>query len=116
MNLKNLEALAKEATPGPWKVAYLDKNGQAVVKSQHTEVATCWHHCVGSLETQMQVNARLIAAANPAAILELIATMKMMGAAVEEIHRHGVEAPHPWAKEITMAPLTAYRKLMGEEK
>jgi hypothetical protein len=50
-------------TPGPWEVAYLDKNGQAVVKAEHIEIATCWHHCVGSIEKQMQANARLIAAA-----------------------------------------------------
>ena len=50
-------------TPGPWSVAYLDDNGQSVVKGEHTEIATCWHHCVGSIEAQMHANARLIAAA-----------------------------------------------------
>lgn len=50
-------------TKGPWTVAYLDDNGQSVVKSEHTEIATCWHHCVGSIEKQMHANARLIAAA-----------------------------------------------------
>lgn len=50
-------------TPGPWRVAYDDHNGQAVVSSEHTEIATCWHHCVGSIEKQMRANARLIAAA-----------------------------------------------------
>lgn len=50
-------------TPGPWEVAYLDENGQSVVKGEHTEIATCWHHCVGSIEAQMHANARLIAAA-----------------------------------------------------
>jgi hypothetical protein len=50
-------------TPGPWAAAYLDNNGQPVVKAEHTEVATCWHHCVESLEVQAHANARLIAAA-----------------------------------------------------
>lgn len=50
-------------TPGPWEVAYQDKNGQSVVKGEHIEVATCWHHCVGSIEKEMHANARLIAAA-----------------------------------------------------
>ena len=50
-------------TPGPWKVSYFDENMQAVVKAEHIEVATCWHHCVGSIEKEMLVNARLIAAA-----------------------------------------------------
>lgn len=44
-------------------MAYLDSNGQAVVKAEYTEVATCWHHCVGSLEKEMRANARLISAA-----------------------------------------------------
>lgn len=50
-------------TPGPWGVAYLDSNGQAVVKAEHIEIATCWHHCVESIEKEMHANARLIAAA-----------------------------------------------------
>ena len=50
-------------TPGPWTVTYLDKNGQSIVKAEHIEVCTCWHHCVGSIEREMHANARLIAAA-----------------------------------------------------
>lgn len=50
-------------TKGPWHVAYIDENGQAVVSGEHTEVATCWHHCVTSIEQEMRANARLIAAA-----------------------------------------------------
>ena len=57
----NLSATAH--TEGPWHVAEDDANGQAVVSSQHTEIATCWHHCVGSIEQQMRSNALLIAAA-----------------------------------------------------
>ena len=50
-------------TPGPWTVAEDDINGQAIVRGEHSEIATCWHHCLGSLEIQMRANARLIAAA-----------------------------------------------------
>ncbi len=50
-------------TPGPWEVAYLDRNEQAVVKAEHIEICTCWHHSVGSIEKEMHANARLIAAA-----------------------------------------------------
>lgn len=50
-------------TPGPWEIAEDDIHGQAVVRGEHTEIATCWHHCVGSLEIEMRANARLIAAA-----------------------------------------------------
>lgn len=55
--------MTTKRTPGPWEVAYQDKNGQSVVKGEHIEVATCWHHCVGSIEKEMEANARLIAAA-----------------------------------------------------
>ncbi|MFZ5699698.1 MAG: hypothetical protein ACOY9J_13485 [Pseudomonadota bacterium] len=48
-------------TAGPWNVAYTDSNGQLVVKNKHIEVATCWHHCVSSIEEEMHANARLIA-------------------------------------------------------
>lgn len=54
---------AAKHTPGPWEVAYLDRNGQSVVKAAHIEIATCWHHCVGSIEQEMHANACLIAAA-----------------------------------------------------
>lgn len=59
-------------TPGPWDVDYLDKHGQRVVRSQHIEVCTCWHHSVGSIEREMEANAQLIAAAP-----ELLAMLKM---------------------------------------
>ncbi len=49
-------------TKGPWEVGYLDRNSQRVVKSEHIEIATCWHHSVGSIEQEMEANARLIAA------------------------------------------------------
>ena len=52
-----------KSTAGPWHVAYSDENGQAVVSGEHTEIATCWHHCVGSIEKEMHGNAAIIAAA-----------------------------------------------------
>ena len=52
-----------KGTPGKWIVAYDDHNGQAVVSGEHTEIATCWHHSVGSIEKQMRANAQLIAEA-----------------------------------------------------
>lgn len=55
--------MENEFTPGPWRVAYLDQNGQSVVQAEHIEVATCWHHCVDSIEKEMHANATLIAAA-----------------------------------------------------
>ena len=66
-------------TPGPWKVAYYDKNEQAVVKATNAqEIATCWHHCVRPLEIEMKANARLIAAAP-----DLLAMLKTVTAELE---------------------------------
>jgi hypothetical protein len=50
-------------TPGPWRVTDPDKNGQTVVSARDYEVATCWHHCVGSIEKEAHANAFLIASA-----------------------------------------------------
>lgn len=56
-------ATTVEHTPGPWKVGDLDHNDQRIVRAGHSEICTCWHHCVKSLEEQMEANAKLIAAA-----------------------------------------------------
>jgi hypothetical protein len=50
-------------TPGPWFVGDLDHASQRVVRQEHIEICTCWHHSVGSIEREMEANARLIAAA-----------------------------------------------------
>jgi hypothetical protein len=50
-------------TPGPWALGERDENDQRIVRSEHIEICTCWHHCVGNIERQMEANARLIAAA-----------------------------------------------------
>lgn len=61
--MTDLEKLLSEATPGPWREAYLDQNDQRVVRAAHFEICTCWHHCVGSIENEMEANARLVALA-----------------------------------------------------
>lgn len=69
-------------TKGPWQVGEDDPNGQAIVMGPHHEIATCWHHCVGSIEKEMRANARLIAAApdlddaSCAALIAIEATLK----------------------------------------
>lgn len=50
-------------TKGPWMVAYLDPNGQRIVRNEFIEICTCWHHSIGLIERAMEANARLIAAA-----------------------------------------------------
>ena len=70
------------ATPGPWEVAYLDHNGQRVVKGEHIEIATCWHHSVGSIEKEMEANAMLIAAAP-----DMLAALKAAEGHLEEMRQ-----------------------------
>lgn len=59
-------------TPGPWSVADHDSNGQRIVRNEHIEICTCWHHCVVAIEQEMEANARLIAAAP-----DLLAALEM---------------------------------------
>jgi len=60
--IEELRALLAKATPGPWEVDYLDKNGQRVIRQEHIEIATFWHHSVGSIEKEMEANAALTVA------------------------------------------------------
>jgi hypothetical protein len=60
-------------SPGPWVVGRLDRHGQRMVESDWIEIATCWHHSVGSIEQEMEANARLIAASP-----KLLAALKAM--------------------------------------
>jgi hypothetical protein len=66
-------------TPGPWMVDYLDKAGQRVVRNEHIEICTCWHHSVLSIEREMEANARLIAAA-PALLAALTKATRELNA------------------------------------
>lgn len=67
-------------TQGPWFVGEDDSNDQAVVRGEHIEVATCWHHCVGSIEREMRCNALLIASA-PELLAALRETWRVLRAA-----------------------------------
>lgn len=53
---------------GPWFVGNLDRNGQSIVESEHIELFTGWHHCVGSIEKEMYKNADHIARCDPQSI------------------------------------------------
>jgi hypothetical protein len=55
--------MTHKPTPGPWWVGSLDPAGQRIVRQEHIEICTCWHHSVTSIEKEMEANARLIAAA-----------------------------------------------------
>ncbi len=86
-------------TPGPWEIAEDDVHGQAVVRGEHTEIATCWHHCVGSIEIEMRANARLIAAAP-----DLLAALQMLMDLIELSGPRRI-APHKSPIEAVRAPL-----------
>jgi len=73
--LDALEAAAKSATPGPWKAV-----GQCVADSDRYVLANC---NTNFSKGQVVSNAAYIAAANPAAILELIAELRQARAIVE---------------------------------
>jgi hypothetical protein len=78
-------------TEGPWEVIEPDENGQAVVKGRHTEVATCWHHCVVQIEKQMHANAALIAAA-PDLAKALKFALEMLHADERDVEPHEYSA------------------------
>lgn len=94
-------------TPGPWEVAEPDRNGQAIVRAAEYEVATCWHHCLGSIEKEMEANARLIAAAP-----ELLVALKECRDAVAAAMR--VIADIDTGKLLGMEPDTKYQRLIDE--
>ncbi len=72
MNINKLEALAKVATPGAWDLT-ADQFSHIVIDLYGNEIH------VGDNEA----TARLIAAANPETILQLISLVREMGEALE---------------------------------
>lgn len=52
--------LLEGVTEGPYREYPDDPNGQAVIGGAHTEIATFWHHCVGSIEKEMRANAAFV--------------------------------------------------------
>lgn len=61
-DIARLRALEAAASAGPWELDELDKNGQRVIRQEHIELATFWHHSVGSIEKEMEANAALTVA------------------------------------------------------
>ena len=89
MNINELEQLAKAATPGPWHSPGLgevhDDNNNCVI------VDVCWREEGEFIENSVgngtQLDADYIAAANPSAIIELIAAYREAVAALVHIQR-----------------------------
>ena len=71
IDLDALEATAKAATPGPWR-----HPGRALVVSRMSEDEPLVCDCISEQFAQAPKNAAYIAAANPAVVLALIATVR----------------------------------------
>jgi hypothetical protein len=52
--------LLEGVTEGPYQEYPDDQNDQAVIGGAHFEIATFWHHCVGSIEKEMRANAAFV--------------------------------------------------------
>ena len=75
-DLKELERLARAATPGPW--TYDDDTWELSAPSRKgkVEIATIETGWTEPMESEQQANIAYILAANPAAILSLIAELE----------------------------------------
>ena len=108
--LKIREALAAGPTPGPWSLHA--RSSMSVAGPGSTVVAACGGHADNSrnpdeLQAELQANALLITACNPAAIAELLAELDRLratpapGAPGQEAA--AVQAVAPTEEEIARA-------------
>lgn len=84
-DLTALEALAKAATEGPWFIHDFSEIGGAVtVSCDHPATITVatMHRAMTAELAEQQANAAYIAAAHPAAVLDLIARVRALEGAL----------------------------------
>lgn len=84
LDIDKLEALAEAATPGPWENAE-DAVFRVIVEAGNRWVCDCISGKVHS--PQEAKDAAFIAAANPAAILELIAAYRSLKKRCKKFHK-----------------------------
>ena len=100
MNLAEIEALAKAATPGLWNWHYSD--GSIVIDGPASDEVATIH--VGIDNQPAEHKARFISAANPETILTLIALVWEMGRLLDTAHwreQHGcTEAPELYEEAL----------------
>lgn len=108
--IARLRELREKATSGRWEVGDLDRNGQRIVRNEHIELATLWHHSVGSIEKEMEANAAAIVAAMNS-LESLLACAEALAMADELIHELADERT-PAHVEMTPAEeaLVAFRR------
>ena len=76
LDLKELERLARAATPGPWTYDGDTWELSAPSRKGKVEIATIETGWTEPMESEQQANIAYILAANPAAILSLIAELE----------------------------------------
>ena len=94
IDTNELRRLAQAATPGPWYVTgKLTRYVEARIDGGLIqEVAACGPtKADGGYGPQQEANARLIAAANPATISELLSRLEAAEKAVNEAYQRGYE-------------------------
>lgn len=77
-DLKELERLARAATPGPWTYDGDTWELSAPSRKGKVEIATIETGWTEPMESEQQANIAYILAANPAAILSLIAELEQV--------------------------------------
>ena len=90
-DLKELERLARAATPGPWTYDGDTWELSAPSRKGRVEIAIIETGWTGQMESEQQANAAYIAAANPAAILSLIAELTRPETTIVSIMRAELE-------------------------
>ena len=113
IDTNELRRLAQAATPGPWYVTgKLTRYVEARIDGGLIqEVAACGPtKADGGYGPQQEANARLLAAANPATISELLDRMEKIEAALRDHHKNamceGCDHSHP----LTQLRLSAYQQ------
>ncbi len=119
ISLTELEALAKAATPGPWRHDKQEESlrpWDAKVVSDGGDICTTHKHTGEKAAMYWEVthpDAAFIAEANPETILTLVSLVREMGEALEmswaDIYVDGVKT-----KQMAEQALTKYKEVCGE--
>jgi uncharacterized membrane protein len=97
--LAALDAVMASATPGKWRVNSDDQHGQPVISNEHLELATLWHHCVGSIQKEARANAAAIIALHNA-YPALRATIDAERARVDAAAAHERARIVAWMRDV----------------
>ena len=111
-DLKELERLARAATPGPWTYDGDTWELSAPSRKGKVEIATIETGWTEPMESEQQANIAYILAANPAAILSLIAELTRPETTIVSIMRAELEQARKDAenirKEINEQPIRRF--------